>query len=53
MTNRAPTSSEIQHSPLFQPVRTHERFAYSAIHDRPDYVWPNGSKLAVYIGFNV
>jgi len=31
----------------------HGRFAYQAISNRPDYEWPNGSKLAVYIGFNV
>lgn len=52
MHTHTPSLTEIQASPLFQPVRTHERFAYSAIHNRPDYTWPNGSKLAVYIGFN-
>jgi peptidoglycan/xylan/chitin deacetylase (PgdA/CDA1 family) len=29
------------------------RFTYSAITQRPDYVWPNGARLAVYIGFNL
>ncbi|MDI1245985.1 MAG: polysaccharide deacetylase family protein [Rhodoferax sp.] len=29
------------------------RFAYQAIHQRPDYGWPNGARLAVYIGFNL
>ncbi|APW43992.1 polysaccharide deacetylase family protein [Rhodoferax saidenbachensis] len=29
------------------------RFAYSPIINRPDYVWPNGARLAVYIGFNL
>ena len=29
------------------------RFAYSAIHQRADYSWPQGSRLAVYIGFNI
>ena len=32
---------------------THDRFAYRPINRRPDYVWPNGARLAVYIGFNV
>ncbi len=35
------------------PVRSHERFAYSAIVRRPGYRWPNGAALAVYIGFNI
>jgi allantoinase len=34
-------------------VPTHGRFDYSAIHTRPDYTWPNGARLAVYIGFNI
>ena len=29
------------------------RYPYSAIINRPDYCWPNGSKLAVYIGLNL
>lgn len=29
------------------------RYPYSAIINRPDYCWPNGSKLAVYIGLNI
>ena len=29
------------------------RFDYSPITGRPDYVWPNGARLAVYIGFNL
>lgn len=29
------------------------RFAYQAIHKRPDYSWPNGVRLAVYLGFNL
>lgn len=31
----------------------HERFAYLPIVGRPDYCWPDGNRLAVYIGFNV
>lgn len=37
----------------FGPVRGHGRFDYRAIHERPDYCWPNGARLAVYIGFNI
>jgi len=33
--------------------KTHGRFAYSAITRRPAWRWPNGARLAVYIGFNV
>lgn len=29
------------------------RFDYSPITGRSDYVWPNGARLAVYIGFNL
>lgn len=32
---------------------THDRYDYSAINDRPDYTWPNGNRLAVYIGLNL
>ncbi|WP_195812365.1 polysaccharide deacetylase family protein [Xylophilus rhododendri] len=31
----------------------HDRFDYSPIHARPDYAWPNGARLAVYLGFNL
>ena len=31
----------------------HGRFDYSAIRRRPTYAWPNGTRLAVYIGFNL
>ena len=34
-------------------LKSHGRFAYSAIHKRPDYHWPGRKRLAVYIGFNV
>ena len=37
----------------FDPLPTSGRFPYCAIHARPDYCWPNGSRLAVYIGFNL
>ncbi|MNR77982.1 Peptidoglycan deacetylase [compost metagenome] len=37
----------------FSPLNTHQRFPYSAITQRPQYRWPNGAGLAVYIGFNI
>jgi len=35
------------------PLRSHDRYGYSAITRRPDYSWPGGKRLAVYIGFNL
>jgi peptidoglycan/xylan/chitin deacetylase (PgdA/CDA1 family) len=35
------------------PLRSHGRYGYSAITRRPDYRWPNGARLAVYLGFNI
>ncbi|WP_425260605.1 polysaccharide deacetylase family protein [Rubrivivax sp. RP6-9] len=35
------------------PLPDHGRFGYSAITRRPDYAWPGGARLAVYIGFNL
>jgi peptidoglycan/xylan/chitin deacetylase (PgdA/CDA1 family) len=34
-------------------LRGHGRYEYSAIHRRPDYSWPGGKRLAVYLGFNL
>ena len=31
----------------------HGRFDYRPIHCRTDYGWPNGARLAVYLGFNI
>lgn len=31
----------------------HERFDYAPITQRPDHAWPNGARLAVYLGFNL
>ena len=31
----------------------HGRFDYRAIVDRPDFDWPGGARLAVYLGFNI
>jgi allantoinase len=38
---------------LVRTLKSHGRFAYSAITRRPDYSWPGRKRLAVYIGFNV
>jgi peptidoglycan/xylan/chitin deacetylase (PgdA/CDA1 family) len=32
---------------------SHGRYAYSAISNRPTYDWPNGKRLAVYLGLNL
>lgn len=34
-------------------LKTHGRYAYSPITDRPDYDWPGGKRLAVYLGMNL
>lgn len=31
----------------------HGRYDYQGIDGRPDYAWPNGARLAVYIGLNL
>jgi peptidoglycan/xylan/chitin deacetylase (PgdA/CDA1 family) len=36
-----------------EPLATHGRFDYSAITQRAPLQWPNGARLAVYIGFNL
>jgi peptidoglycan/xylan/chitin deacetylase (PgdA/CDA1 family) len=36
-----------------RPLKHHGRYEYSAITRRPDYSWPGGKRLAVYIGFNI
>jgi len=35
------------------PLAGHGRYDYSAITQRPVYDWPNGRRLAVYIGLNL
>lgn len=34
-------------------MNSHSRYTYRAITDRPDYSWPEGKRLAVYIGLNL
>jgi peptidoglycan/xylan/chitin deacetylase (PgdA/CDA1 family) len=38
---------------VHRALKTHARYAYSAITRRPDYSWPAGKRLAVYLGFNI
>lgn len=40
-------------TPYLGPLPDHGRFAYRPITRRPDYRWPGGERLAVYIGFNI
>jgi peptidoglycan/xylan/chitin deacetylase (PgdA/CDA1 family) len=35
------------------PLPSHGRFNYQPITRRPDYRWPGGTGLAVYLGFNI
>ena len=37
----------------FPAIPDSGRFGYSAITRRPDFSWPEGQRLAVYIGFNL
>ena len=34
-------------------LRDHRRFPYRAIAHRPSFSWPEGRKLAVYLGLNL
>ena len=36
-----------------RPLKSHGRYGYSPITRRPDYDWPDGRRLAVYLGFNL
>lgn len=38
---------------VLAPLPDSGRFDYSPITTRPDYRWPNGASLAVYIGFTL
>lgn len=43
----------IRPSSRFGPLRGHGRFDYSAPHERLRFTWPEGRKLAFYIGLNI
>lgn len=34
-------------------LKTHGRYSYSAIHNRPDFSWSNGNRLAVFFALNL
>lgn len=34
-------------------LESHGRYAYRSILDRPDYSWPGGKRLAVYVALNI
>ena len=38
---------------MLRNLTTHHRYPYSPITRRPDYTWPDGKRLAVYLGFNI
>ena len=38
---------------MTRALKDHGRYPYSAITCRPDYAWPGGARLAVYLGFNL
>jgi allantoinase len=38
---------------MLSPLPTHGRFDYRPINRRPSWTWPEGQRLAVYLGFNV
>jgi allantoinase len=39
--------------PSQRRLALHDRYSFSPITQRPDYAWPDGNRLAVYVGFNV
>jgi allantoinase len=38
---------------MISPLPGHARYDYAAIVQRPDYDWPEGRRLAVYVGLNL
>jgi peptidoglycan/xylan/chitin deacetylase (PgdA/CDA1 family) len=38
---------------MTRPIKGHGRYDYTPIHKRPDYSFPGGKRLAVYLGFNL
>ena len=39
--------------PMLIQTNHHSRYAHSNIVDRPDFDWPDGARLAVYVGVNL
>jgi allantoinase len=52
---RSKATCYVEPSPdlVHRPLKTHGRYGYTAITHRADYNWPEGKRLAVYIGFNI
>ena len=46
-------SSEPPHCAATRLLPHHGLFDYQPIHTRPDFTWPGGQRLAVYLGFNL
>ena len=40
-------------NPLQFPLRQHGRYAYEPITTRPDFQWPGGKRLAVFVALNL
>ena len=40
-------------APMPLPLRQHGRYAYSPITERPDFSWPGGKRLAVFLALNL
>jgi len=38
---------------MLRSLHSHNRYDYSPITRRPDYTWPDGKRLALYLGFNI
>ena len=38
---------------LHFPLREHGRYGYEPIHGRPDFEWPGGKRLAVFVALNL
>ena len=38
---------------MLRPLATHHRYPYSPITRRADHAWPDGKRLALYLGFNI
>lgn len=49
MNDRLPSAD----AAYFEAPVCHQRFGYRAIVNRPQYQWPQGRGLAVYLGFNL